>query len=257
MMHLFVCLTCVRSRLCHQLLWLKSNSNQKIIIKRKIVIFFKLQGFNRLWISNWLMQGQVTFRSCSEGEGYVCRVKDWNASSQKGDCKGKSMSVCLHMYLCMCVQLHESVDSIGAEPKTQKWGKILNFNEIVLSCLVHWHHAEWEKIPGCSALVIFSSDRTGYHPRSQKCWGVCAPFRADLNKTWKIDTEPAAMYEYQCHLWQSRMADWEISVHYEFWIGVNYFTLSLSDDLFFPMSLHILRGTSLVRMKSSSSETFS
>lgn len=29
------------------------------------------------------------------------------------------------------------------------------------------------------------------------------------------------------------MAHWEISVHYEFWIGTNYFTLAISDDLLF------------------------
>lgn len=51
---------------------------------------------------------------------------------------------------------------------------------------VHWHHTEWERIPGCIALVIFSSNRTGYHPHSQHCWRVCAPFRADLNKTGKL-----------------------------------------------------------------------
>lgn len=51
---------------------------------------------------------------------------------------------------------------------------------------LHWHPAEWEKIPWCIALVIFSSNRTCYHPRSQHRWRVCAPFRTDLNTSWKL-----------------------------------------------------------------------
>lgn len=51
---------------------------------------------------------------------------------------------------------------------------------------LRWHPAEWEKIPWCIALVIFSSNRTCYHPRSQHCWRVCAPFRTDLNTSWKL-----------------------------------------------------------------------
>lgn len=49
--------------------------------------------------------------------------------------------------------------------------KLCNLNDTALRFLEHWHHTQWEKIPGCIALVIFSSNRTGYHPRSQNCWG--------------------------------------------------------------------------------------
>lgn len=80
--------------------------------------------------------------------------------------------------------------------------------------------------PGCIALVIFSSNRTGYHPHSQHHWRGCAPFRRDLNKTFTL-TDPAAIYEYQCHLWESRAADRGISIHQHFCVGANYFTLNM------------------------------
>lgn len=137
-----------------------------------------------------------------------------------------------HASPCTCVKAHESTWLICAALQTKNTltdgGKYFHLDKTSLRCFVYWHHAEWEKIPGCIALVIFSSNRTGYHPRSQPCWGVCAPFRTDLNKTWKIDTEPAAMYEYQCHLWQSRMEAWKISIHYEFSIETNYFSLNIA-----------------------------
>lgn len=56
--------------------------------------------------------------------------------------------------------------------------------------------------------------------------GVCAPFRSDLNKTFAL-TDPAAIYEYQCHLWESRAADRGISIHDHFCVGTNYFTLNI------------------------------
>lgn len=95
--------------------------------------------------------------------------------------------------------------------ETEWWREILHLKEIAPRRLVQWHHAKWETIPECIALVILSSSRIAYFT-SQQCWGVFAAFRSDLNKTWKV-TEPAVMYEYKCHLWQRGMADGEISIH--------------------------------------------
>lgn len=47
-----------------------------------------------------------------------------------------------------------------------------------------------KRSPRCIALVIFSSNRTHNHLHSKRCWRVCAPLRADLNKSWKLTRSP-------------------------------------------------------------------
>lgn len=116
-------------------------------------------------------------------------------SPEKVYCECASMCVrlpCRHSHVssCTCVKQHNLLNPYmlhkTTTTKKKRWRKILHLDEIAPRCLVQWHHAKWEKIPGCIAVVIFSSNRTGYHPRSQQCWRVCAPFRTDLNKTWKL-----------------------------------------------------------------------
>lgn len=85
--------------------------------------------------------------------------------------------------LCAHANVFEPLNLYAAQ-KTMRWRRILHLDKIASRCVVHWHHTEWEEIPRCIALVIFSSNRMCHHPRSQPCWGVCAPFRTHLNKTW-------------------------------------------------------------------------
>lgn len=89
----------------------------------------------------------------------------------------------IHAHLSSCMNLVRAYMLHRKNKGTRKY-----FSRKKNCCMmsVHWHHTEWERIPGCIALVIFSSNRTGYHPHSQHCWRVCAPFRADLNKTGKL-----------------------------------------------------------------------
>lgn len=90
---------------------------------------------------------------------------------------------CEFMHICQAAWIW-SVHMCCTEKTKEHENTSLGKNCCMMS--VHWHHTEWERIPGCIALVIFSSNRTGYHPHSQHCWRVCAPFRADLNKTGKL-----------------------------------------------------------------------
>lgn len=92
----------------------------------------------------------------------------------------QALPIWAHAHVSSCMNIN------AAQKKLKRWMEILHLDQIAPRCLMHWHHAKWERIPGCIALVIFSSNRTGHHPRSQHCWRVCAPFRTYLNKTWKL-----------------------------------------------------------------------
>lgn len=56
-----------------------------------------------------------------------------------------------------------------------------------------------EEIPGILLLQFLFQTGRAIILTAGVAEGVCAPFRSDLNKTFTL-TDPAAVYEYQCHL---------------------------------------------------------
>lgn len=56
-----------------------------------------------------------------------------------------------------------------------------------------------EEIPGVLLLQFLFQTGRAIILTAGVAEGVCAPFRSDLNKTFTL-TDPAAIYEYQCHL---------------------------------------------------------
>lgn len=68
--------------------------------------------------------------------------------------------------------------------KEMEQNNLFGWNCSKMSCAVTSHKMRKDPWVYCSCNFLFKQD--GYHPHSQQCWGVCAPFREDLNKTWKL-----------------------------------------------------------------------